>query len=83
MLEVQGMDEGGGEGGGVLPEYAMSILVAGCISIFVSLIVLVGIANVTPFGGSQSGLAYMLALLASFNLMVMHSIVHGLSPAGA
>ena len=69
----------------VQPSYGTWILALGVLAIASALVGIALLANIVkaPWTWSNRGLAaaYTLALLASFNLMVMHLIVHGLSPA--
>ena len=73
-------------GDAIVPTYYAWIFVLGCMAIMASVVVIAVVAEVIklPFTFSDRSLAaaYILAVLASVNYLVMHSIVHGLSPAG-
>jgi len=83
---LQAVAEAGQQEGVVQPSYGAWILALGVLAIASALVVIALLTNVVqaPWVWSNRSLAaaYALALLASFNLMVMHLIVHALSPAG-
>ena len=69
----------------VVPSYAFWILATGSAAIVISILAIAILTDLIklPWSFSDRNLAaaYLLAVLASFNLLVMHSVVHGLSPA--
>ena len=79
-------DAGRHHGGVVQPSYGAWILALGVLAIASSLVAIALLTNVIkgPWAWNNRSLAaaYALAMLASFNLVVMHLVVHALSPAG-
>ena len=62
---------------GILPTYSTWIFALGFVAVASSVL----LVAVLPFLKNRIASAYILALLASCNLMVMHVVVHALSPA--
>ena len=59
--------------GGILPTYSTWIFALGVVAVASSVL----LVAVLPFLKNRIASAYILALLASCNLMVMHVVVHG------
>ena len=87
MAQAEAMNEEAREDNeAFVPIYVHWILAMGCAAIVISVLVIAVLVDLIklPWSFSNRNLAaaYILAVLASFNMMVMNSVAHGLSPAG-